>query len=57
MWMFHNNSTDNFTEDTMTAEEIWRERIMAQLEKVDTRILKIVYYFIIGLKKREERVK
>ena len=57
MWMFHNNSTDNFTEDTMTAEEIWRERIMAQLEEADTRILKIVYYFIIGLKKREERVK
>lgn len=41
----------------MTAEEIWRERIMAQLEEADTRILKIVYYFIIGLKKREERVK
>ena len=56
MWMFHNNSTDNFTEDTMTAEEIWRERIMAQLEEADTRILKIVYYFIIGLKKREGRI-
>ena len=40
----------------MTAEEVWRERIALQLKDADTRVLKIVYYFIIGLKKKEARV-
>jgi hypothetical protein len=40
----------------MTGEEVWRERIDKQLEDADVRILQLVYYFLIGLKKRERRI-
>lgn len=56
MGKFDKKSADNFTEELMTAEDVWRERIALQLENADTRILKIVYYFIVGLKKKEARL-
>ena len=36
--------------------EVWKARINEQLEGADIKLLQIVYYFIIGLKKREGRI-
>ena len=41
----------------MKSEDVWKEMIAAELAGVDMRLLKIIYYFIIGLKKREGRIK
>lgn len=40
----------------MTGEDVWRARINEQLAEADVRFLQIVYFFIIGLKKREGRI-
>jgi hypothetical protein len=40
----------------MTGEDVWRARINEQLTEKEVRFLQIVYYFIIGLKKREGRI-
>ena len=40
----------------MTGEEVWIAQINEQLTGTNARFLQIVYYFIIGLKKREGRI-
>ena len=40
----------------MTGEEVWKARINEQLAEADVRFLQIVYFFIIGLIKREGRI-
>lgn len=41
----------------MKEREVWMDRIIMMLKDADVRTLQMVYYFIVGLKKREERLK
>lgn len=41
----------------MKAEMVWRKVIVASLDGMNSRCLRLVYHFICGLKGREETLK